>query len=37
MPALIILAALVTSAVASLAWTLRGISRAVNDFFGGTP
>ena len=34
MPFLILLAALVTGV---FAWTLRGISRAVNDMFGGTP
>ena len=34
MPFFVILAALLTGVVA---WTLRGISRAVNDMFGGTP
>lgn len=37
MTALILLAALVTSGAAYLFLTLRGISRAINDLFGGTP
>ena len=34
MPIFIFAAAVVTGL---FAWTLRGISRAVNDMFGGTP